>query len=630
GKEGKDLGGKLEGRALTAGAYATYGLDLSEAPASRVYPPIDAYSKLYVGLDKGFQSASTQSGRIGREIEDLDTALNNLNYLLSHPEESAKGDIAYFKNKFNEEILNSIKSMENILHNTPKGVYLSDPPLHGGARGDTPAEWAPGSYSLRDRIFHRIDREGKTEYVNVKEYHLQTEGNDLKLRLYSFSSEPAPKNLGELGFSVEIERNGKTKFLSREEIENLSEELSRYTLPSQYIKNSPLLEILETESTELDQEIKAELEKTLKDYMSGAIDEMGEYKEITDFLSTERIYQHYKQLYGFPQYGIEPTSEKLDELLTDEEKKIPKVREFFRELHKRMGYIIPQDGGTGASYWVEDVGRLDAKEGIERPPRTIKEGLRRVGIEPTGELINKVQGLVREIKEFAGIGKIEVTDEKVIEIAVKRLEIEKRWQELVGEDVELKIPGQYTNLLAIEHPDDYPEILNKAKEIKENTEYEGIEYDEAIYALIYHPENWGEKVKELLALKPKPKGAMKKPEPIITDKGELRKICKGILKPIRKYPNRPVYMLLFEAMKSLIVQKGKFTQDDLKATGLPPSYLLYIPEKLFKVTRDRRKKVYEIPPDSSFVEIVSESLKEIEDEFSPKDTPTHVLLTALI
>ena len=75
----------------------------------------------------------------------------------------------------------------------------------------------------------------------------------------------------------------------------------------------------------------------------------AEYKRITEILGIPEIIRIYKLVYGFPQYGIEPTTETLDELLTDEGKKIPKLSEFFKELHRRAEEFI-SDSEAGVKH----------------------------------------------------------------------------------------------------------------------------------------------------------------------------------------------------------------------------------------------------------------------------------------
>ncbi len=47
------------------------------------------------------------------------------------------------------------------------------------------------------------------------------------------------------GIALELERNGKTKFLDKKEAKDLLKELKIYTLPTLYIKDIPLLRIEE-------------------------------------------------------------------------------------------------------------------------------------------------------------------------------------------------------------------------------------------------------------------------------------------------------------------------------------------------------------------------------------------------
>ncbi len=54
---------------------------------------------------------------------------------------------------------------------------------------------------------------------------------------------PDIKQLADEGFSLEIERNGKNKFLSKGEVEEFIKALKQYTLPTLFFEKSPLLEV---------------------------------------------------------------------------------------------------------------------------------------------------------------------------------------------------------------------------------------------------------------------------------------------------------------------------------------------------------------------------------------------------
>lgn len=84
----------------------------------------------------------------------------------------------------------------------------------------------------------------KIEKILAMKEEVKSQGeDDLKVRLYSFSDKPDPKNLGEGGMTLEIERNGKTKFLNEKETEIFMRELKKRTLATLYLEDSMLLRI---------------------------------------------------------------------------------------------------------------------------------------------------------------------------------------------------------------------------------------------------------------------------------------------------------------------------------------------------------------------------------------------------
>lgn len=248
-KEGLEIEEKNPGQ-LTAGAYVRLddNINIEGSIYNKIDFPAVKYNEFYDRLDKSFKSASWVSIRIGKGIESLYNSLkNNLKYLSFHEKEISDEEKRILQSG-SKDYLNYIELIESV-YNTPRGVYLSAPPLHGGIRGEDARDWSPHSYALRDRIYYKNIVFGKENYTNVKEYHLAKqrvkEQNDLKIRLYSFSDKPDQKKMGQLGLAIEIERNGKKKFLKKQEAEELLKNLSKYTLPTLYLKNYPLLRIEE-------------------------------------------------------------------------------------------------------------------------------------------------------------------------------------------------------------------------------------------------------------------------------------------------------------------------------------------------------------------------------------------------
>lgn len=260
-EEGEKIEEKNSGISLTVGAYVKTDSDPEVLKASQESSIQNKsyYGEIYTSLDKSFQAPSWVSLRIGKGIEmiydsvkksgsDINTELVNLIYLANIRKNISPIEKKLFEEK-NANILNVLNAfglMESVVNNTPKGVYLSGPPIHGGARGEDPLQWTPRTYALRDRVFQKIEENKKETYVNTKEYYLSKPGDrldQLKIRLYSFSDKPDPKNLADEGFSVEIDRNGETKFLSKAEVEDFTKALKERTLLTLFLEKSPLLEV---------------------------------------------------------------------------------------------------------------------------------------------------------------------------------------------------------------------------------------------------------------------------------------------------------------------------------------------------------------------------------------------------
>jgi hypothetical protein len=139
---------------------------------------------------------------------------------------------------------------------------------------------------------------------------------------------------------------------------------------------------------------------------------------------------------------------------------------------------------------------------------TLEEKIKRAGMEPTEELINKIKleftpdeelevlKIAGEIKEFINGGKIKeiggekITDEIIIEIAEYRLKIEKQ-----GKDMGLNISGLATYLVFMfPHAGQCIEVLQSAKGIKDKY---GIPEDEALNIVgRYSEAKWEQKIKQ--------------------------------------------------------------------------------------------------------------------------------------
>ncbi len=215
GKEGMEIEKKYQGE-LVAGSYVKFddNININQSFDKKIDFPPKKYNEIYDSLDKSFKSASWVSIRIGKGVEGLydfmidnkkqfETEARNLEYLSLHQKELSEDELKILKGK-SRNILNSLELVESI-YNTPRGVYLSAPPLHGGTRGEDAKDWMPRSYALRDRVYYKTKILGKEKFINVKEYHLEKtwigEQDDLKIRLYSFSDEADQKKLSQLGIT---------------------------------------------------------------------------------------------------------------------------------------------------------------------------------------------------------------------------------------------------------------------------------------------------------------------------------------------------------------------------------------------------------------------------------------------
>lgn len=256
-KEGVEIEEKNSKIFLNAGAYVDTSIDLETIKSfnrTRINEK-GYYREIYNNLDKSFKSPSWTSLRIGDGIEmlyelinkrkeDFKRELRNIEYLMKHQQNLSPEEIKILEGK-STDILNAFGILES-LYNMPKGVYFSNPPLHGGLRGEESLKWMARTAALRDRAFQEIEENGKVSYVNTKEYYLSKQVkplDQLKIQLISFSDKPDPKSLANEGFSVKLERNGQTKFLDKKEMEEFTKALKEYTLPTLFLKKSPLLEV---------------------------------------------------------------------------------------------------------------------------------------------------------------------------------------------------------------------------------------------------------------------------------------------------------------------------------------------------------------------------------------------------
>jgi hypothetical protein len=248
----------------TSGAYFKGDVGL-ECPIPKQNFSSDEYGSLQINLTKGFKAISNTGNKIEHGIhglyqymttrkEDYEKAKPVLRYMESqdYRYETGESEKRTIEEARCKDFFDPLNIMEAVL-SIPKGFYFSQPPLHGGRGGKDPIDWDSRSYALMDNVFYRTANDsGKEEFINVKEYHVElweqknNWSDDLKLRLYSFSGTPEPKKLGELGLAVEIERNGKKKFLTHQEVLSLLTKTKEFTLATLHVRDDPLFKIEET------------------------------------------------------------------------------------------------------------------------------------------------------------------------------------------------------------------------------------------------------------------------------------------------------------------------------------------------------------------------------------------------
>ncbi|MCD6093266.1 MAG: hypothetical protein J7J51_00505 [Candidatus Omnitrophica bacterium] len=183
-----------------------------------------------------------------------------------------------------------------------------------------------------------------------------------------------------------------------------------FPTPSSEPKKQSPEDALKHLGTTLEDKLEVHLEGIVKQVIA----KNPKYEQIADSLGRERIYQLYKELYGFPEYGIEPASKELEELLTEKEKEIPELGKFLEELHRWVEDTTPTHG-AGAAYRKDDV----KKSGTTKMPAGLEVQLKKeeghlykvlatedqigfnVGFVPTDESRAKLKKLVSAISQNA-------------------------------------------------------------------------------------------------------------------------------------------------------------------------------------------------------------------------------------
>ncbi len=198
-----------------------------EADKSEVVSIHDKLIKPY--KSQGFYA--TQIGkavkRMCKTVREKGENIRRMVRLAKNDETGYAPDVKEWVRKECEKIYEDIDLIERFLENTQKGLYLTDPPLHVGRRGEDAPEFEVRSYSLLDYMFHEIKRnDGKKEYVNVNEFIV----GETAVRFYRFSSKPEPNYLGDNGYAIEIVNGRESRFLDEKEAKEFVKNLKDYTL----------------------------------------------------------------------------------------------------------------------------------------------------------------------------------------------------------------------------------------------------------------------------------------------------------------------------------------------------------------------------------------------------------------
>ena len=229
-KKWREEGKRYEGTNLKLGGYAKWDGDVNLEKAYNHKVEGDAIGFM-MSINQGLKAPS----HFGKKIMEFVDELYNISkkaeenpgifYTLNHWEELSKPEKEYLEKKLGIGT-NELKRVEEWIMNTPKGVYSEAPPLHNGNRGEDVAANNPRSYYMLDKVFRNYngDKIGITEYLVGN----GSENDEIRIRVYNFK--------GKDEFAVEICRNGKGRFLNREEIDEITEQLRNSTLPTLFLK----------------------------------------------------------------------------------------------------------------------------------------------------------------------------------------------------------------------------------------------------------------------------------------------------------------------------------------------------------------------------------------------------------
>ena len=244
-KEGEELEKIFREKFVLTGFWVKYDDSINIDEASKYMVNSDA-TKLKLLINHGFKAPSwfIWDKILVGDLYDISKRADEnpgTAYVLNHWDELSTIEKEYIaKNDEAIRELIGLKQIEDVIERTPKGVYFWPAPMHGGHAGRDAEETDPRSYAMVDRVFHKHN----DKYVNVVEYFINTDVDfpdvitnkkNTKIRIYEFKEEPSRKAPGK-GVAVEIEINGKKKFLTENEVKDFERNLEKYTLPTLFLK----------------------------------------------------------------------------------------------------------------------------------------------------------------------------------------------------------------------------------------------------------------------------------------------------------------------------------------------------------------------------------------------------------
>ncbi len=145
-------------------------------------------------INRGFKAPSW----FGKMVEEMVNELYEISedaeknpgvaYALNHWDELSDMERESFAERYESvRKMKELEQIKNAIEKYAKGVYFADPPMHSGNGGEDVDERNPRSYSMVERVFHRCDG----YYVNVNEYFILRQDDEMRIRIYDFKRKPS-------------------------------------------------------------------------------------------------------------------------------------------------------------------------------------------------------------------------------------------------------------------------------------------------------------------------------------------------------------------------------------------------------------------------------------------------------